>query len=378
MSDLSKYQELKLRILAEGITVTEKSRNWIQDVIEHRGLSSADYASTSGVILRLGNDTWVNAPIEDHNPNFVDKPEIVLDYENEELIVRYNQDYMPAAFCLPPAYQGSTEMKQYPPYVMFTHADRARLSPMSGCSMACRFCGISFEKPSVQYELFSPETCIEVLEIAVNDPIQPARHIMISGGTPRPTDIEAQKEMYYQVLSAFPKIDIDIMMVPMPGLLDVAELNSQGVNELSINIEIFDEDESRRIIPQKHKYGHRYYLDFIENAVEELGVGRVRSMLLVGLEPIESTLKGVEAIAERGGLPVLSPFRPDTVTPMRKVPPPSYQLMREVYVRGQEIATKYGVVLGPTCPPCTHNTLSFAEDVTGKVNYIHDAPRVLQ
>ncbi len=54
----------------------------------------------------------------------------------------------------------------------------------------------------------------------------------------------------------------------------------------------------------RHKYnqGLAFYLDYIEQAAAALGPGRVRSMLMVGLEPMEMTLAGVAAIAERGGV----------------------------------------------------------------------------
>jgi radical SAM superfamily enzyme YgiQ (UPF0313 family) len=301
----------------------------------------------------------------------------VLDYAYSELTVRRKKVEVRAAYCLPPAYQGSEDIAKYPPYLLFTHADRARLSPMNGCSMACQFCNIPFEKPMPKYELFSPAMCVEALRIAVDDPIQPARHIMISGGTPRPTDAEQQRELYRQVLHTFPEIDVDIMMVPEPGLLDVEELKHEGVNELSINLEVYDEERAKQVAPQKYRYGRGYYIDFIEQAVSILGRGRVRSMLLVGMEPLKSTLEGVRAIAERGALPVLSPFRPDPTTPLRDVPPPSYELMREAYLRGQEIALSYDTALGPICPPCTHNTLGFAEGFSEGISYRYQAPAML-
>ena len=91
------------------------------------------------------------------------------------------------------------------------------------------------------------------------------------------------------------------------------------------------------------------------------GLGRVRSLLLVGIEPIEDTLAGVEALAARGCDPVLSPFRPDPSTPMRAIPPPTEADLGEVWERSEEIVARYGMRLGPRCVPCMHNTLTFPE-----------------
>ena len=83
---------------------------------------------------------------------------------------------------------------------------------------------------------------------------------------------------------------------------------------------------------------------------------------MVGLEPIEDTLRGVDALAQRGCEPVLSPFRPSPDTPLGDVSPPGEAELVEVYERSVEVAGRHGVKLGPRCIPCQHNTLSFPDD----------------
>lgn len=125
----------------------------------------------------------------------------------------------------------------------------------------------------------------------------------------------------------------------------------------------------------KHRQGRSYYLDFLAEAAQTLGGHRVRSMLMVGIEPMESTLEGVRAILERGCVPVLSPFKPDPATPMADARPPAWEETLELYLRAQELADDLGGSLGPTCPPCTHNTLSFARrDSDGAAVYDYARP----
>ena len=104
----------------------------------------------------------------------------------------------------------------------------------------------------------------------------------------------------------------------------------------------------------------------------------MRSMFIVGLEPVESTLDGVRAMAQAGGVPVLSPFRPDPATPLGGMRPPGYEDMRTVYLRAAEIAYDEGAQLGPACPPCTHNTLSFGGNIDGDSFYPHAHPAMLE
>jgi hypothetical protein len=74
MREFTDAQELKFRLLATGLSISAEARRWLADVTHGKSLTSADYASTSGLILELDDDVWVNAPISDHNPNFVRVP----------------------------------------------------------------------------------------------------------------------------------------------------------------------------------------------------------------------------------------------------------------------------------------------------------------
>ena len=141
------------------------------------------------------------------------------------------------------------------------------------------------------------------------------------------------------------------MMVPLVGLFDLPHLDRLGLHEISINIEVFNETIAAGMMRHKHRQGLAYYLDFLERASTELGGHRVRSMLMVGLEPMEDTLAGVQAIVDRGCVPVLSPFRPDPATPLRDQPVPTGAFLEEIYLRATDIAAAAGLRLGPTCPP---------------------------
>ena len=303
-------------------------------------------------------------------------PTTVLDLEGDHLVVHDGALESPAWYCLQPEFHEPGKGRELMDLVV-SHGDRARLSPLRSCSMTCTFCNVPYDDPISTYQLKPIDDCIAALRVAVDDPVQPARHIMISGGTPKPKDASNHRELYRRVIEAFPGIPVDIMMVPIPGLFDVPALKAAGLNDLSINLEVYDRDLQQQVARQKYNWGRDYYLDFIEQAADVLGPGHVRSMLLVGLEPADSTIEGVEAIARRGGVPVLSPFRPDPSTPLRDIAPPDYDQLVDVFMRSQEIADKYGTFLGPSCPPCSHNTLNFGTGVDGKVGYAYEHPVML-
>jgi hypothetical protein len=374
MSDtLTVAQRLKLQLLAEGLGISQPARKALDEIAEHGNLTPADYASTSGLILELADNVWVNAPINEYNPNFVSDSRYFLDYGTDGFLVYGAGVASPAKFWSPPGYHGRVESFGPLNNFVVTHGDRGRLSPVRGCAMTCTFCNIPYDDPLDVYGTKPIDALLKAARVALSDGRQPAHHLLISGGTPKRPDFDFMRELYRRVLLEFPGIPVDIMMVPLPGLLNLPELNKLGLNEISINIEVFSETHAKDLMRHKYNQGLSFYLDYIEQAADTLGPGRVRSMLMVGLEPMDMTLAGVAAIAERGGVPVLSPFRPDPATPLRDRKPSGAAGLEETYLRAVDVAASHGVSLGPDCPPCTHNTLSFI-DPGSLTAYRHPRP----
>lgn len=355
---LNATQRLKLELMTNGLAVTESAEEVLTEG-HSRPMTLAEYATTSGLALHLGEGIWVNAPIRGHNPNFVIQPKAILDLNGEALVVRFRGEEWPVDYVPVPAYHDRrNDSDELVSIFAATHTDRVRISPIAGCSMACSFCDLPYSFP---YRRKRIDALVESVEVALRDPDAPAKHVLISGGTPKEEDYNYQRMVYRTVAERFPDVDVDIMMVPRPGLLHLEELRDWGIRGLSLNVELFDRDMASRIMPVKQKVGLDYYLDFIAEAVQVFGQGWIRSMILVGLEPLDSTLKGVEELAARGCEPVLSPFRPDPATPLRDHRPPDARFLERAYLKSREICDRYSVKLGPRCIPCQHNTLSFPD-----------------
>lgn len=368
---LTEAQRLKLDILSDGIVVSSTAKKELDERREGRPLSPADFASTTGMILRLDDDVWVNAPIQAFNANFVRDTDLVLDVDVDGFVMGNADRSSRAGVWLPPSYHGRVDIEDRSINdFVFSHGDRVRLSPMRGCAMRCKFCNVPYEDP---YDTKPLPSMIRAVRLALEDPLQPAHHVLISGGTPRVRDVPFLRSVYETVLAEFSGVDIDIMMVPLDDLLDVRRLKELGLHELSINIELMSDEAGAELMPQKHRYGNGHYLRQIAEAAEVLGAGRVRSMVMVGLEPPQETLNGVEAILRAGGVPVLSPFRPDPATPLRDRVPASSAELEQIFTAATELASGYGTVLGPDCPPCTHNTLTFVAS-GGRATYPYPEP----
>ena len=362
MSSFTTEQELKLYLLAQGLQIeAEAERVWTE---RFRGpMSLSEYASTSGICLFTASGNYINAPFIEA---FTKTTEARFVFDGEFVIV-WRGVRFPVSVIPVPAYHHTTYSDngvEYPyTNIGVTHTDRCRISPIEGCAWVCTFCNLPYEK---RYKKKQKEELLRVVELAKDDSLSPARHVLISGGTPRQEDEPWIDDVYAFIAQNSP-IPVDVMMPARHDMGYPAWLRSVGVNALSINVEIWNTDRARRITPNKSRQlGREHYLSYIGEAVKAFGIGFVQSLMVFGeaIEPIESTLEGVRALVERGCIPVLSPFRPDFTTPMGKKPPATVEEMRRVYAETLRICDESGTGLkpGPRCVPCHHNTVAFPTD----------------
>ncbi|MBU3905371.1 MAG: radical SAM protein [Nanoarchaeota archaeon] len=356
---LKQIEILKIELLSNGMKISPSAK----EALTERGkrpITLAEYATTSGIPLKLKNDIWVNAPfLED----FCKKSNIVLDFNGDTYFVIWENKKYIAEPTPVPAYFDKKN-KRGVPYINLgvTHTDRVRISPIEGCYFACKFCDLNL----LPYKKKRISDLIEVIEVAVNDEILPAKHGIISGGTPRPED----RNYFTKVMKEIPKavdIPMDAFVPPWANLDYIEKIYSFGLNEISINIEIWNEKIAKSIMPQKAVIGRDRYLKFIEKAVDTFGKEKVRSIILVGLEPMKDLFEGVENLAKIGCSPVLSPFRPSPKTPLAKWPSPTVKQLVDAYEGSKKIVKKYNIKLGPHCIPDHHNTLTFPD----KSNYYY-------
>ena len=350
-------EALKIAALTTGMRISAQA-------LDHLGgpgrLTLHEYSTTGGIPLRVaGLD--LNAPFDEW---YCESAEITLDIEGDSLFIehvghRYDVD---AVYPLP-AYAGLTDScgNSFVD-VVYTHIDRFRLSPITGCAYDCAFCDL----PG-RVRMRPIEQLLEGAEAALADPTLPLRHALISGGSPGPRDEAAFADLMVALVSALaPQIEIDVMMSSGPQTPDlVRRLVDAGVHGLALNIELESTNAAELHIRGKHRRARPHYDATVTAAVELLGAGsgRVRSLILPGLEPVAATLEGVEHIASLGADPVLSPFRPAQGTRLVAESYVEGSVLREVLDGSREIVARHGVALGPRCLPCQHNTLTFPWDL---------------
>ncbi|MEJ7783371.1 MAG: radical SAM protein [Solirubrobacteraceae bacterium] len=354
---------LKLRLLADGTRVAPEAATAWRECYDGP-LTLAEYATTSGVALVLPGNLYVNAPLagpEEDTP--------VLRHDGDRFLVEDRGQIVGIDVIPVPAFHDRTYERPGGGLVALTrlgvtHTDRCRVSPVEGCAWNCAFCDLPFEFP--KYVRKEREQLLELIEIAVRDPQAPARHVLVSGGTPGPVH-ESWIDDVYAFLARESPVPVDVMMPPRDDPQYPVKLAAMGVNAASINMEVSDPDRAFAVIPRKsRRYGREYVLDYIATAVEAFGVGQVQSLMVFGsaIESSEATLRGVRDLVDRGCIPVLSAFRPHHLTPLRDAPPASFEEMVRVYEGTLEIcaAAGNGILPGPRCVPCQHNTVTVPID----------------
>ena len=116
---------------------------------------------------------------------------------------------------------------------------------------------------------------------------------------------------------------------------------AHGVDAISFNLEIFDPHLlDRHCIGRMRYIGHERYLDALGHAATVFPSGTVWSDLVLGLEPAESTIAGIDRLAALGVLPVLSARR--TVAS----PPLDHALLARVLAHLYEAVHQRGINMG--------------------------------
>jgi len=238
--------------------------------------------------------------------------------------------------------------------------DRLRINPFSVCDYgalkkACKFCDLG--NCSIKRKQYSINDIYEVIDHYVMR--NSIRHFLIGGGT-------SLKEGSWEIILSIVKyirsktdMDIYLMSIPPPSNI-LFKLYEAGVTEIGFNLELFDREIAMDIMPAKGLIPIEEYFHALEEAVKIWGkYGAVRSLLMVGIEPIHETLKGVEELCKRGVMPILSIFRPMPNTPMQKMIPLNFNDVYDLWVQASNICKYYDLILGPKCIPCQNNTLSF-------------------
>jgi hypothetical protein len=365
---------LKVRLLAEGLRIGDD----VGDTLARDGRPRLRVRSGScgGLDLILPDGSYVNCPVDEL---FAATSPLVLRHDGEWVITDETgrDEPVPVTPAPRPAYYDRRGSDGVPlRQIGQVCSDRLGVGLTNGCvywakaESRCQFCSIGLNvRNGNEIGQKRLPAILEVVEAAVSDPVAPATHVLLGGGTPPGPDAGALAiaAATRAIKARWPDLLVYAMIAPPAEPRFVDELVEAGVDELGMNIEVFSDSAGERYLPAKRGLGLATYLRMLEVAVAAFAarfgtrdprIGRVRSIMIVGLEDAQDTLRGVEALASRGVMPILTPLRPMRGTPLETHPQWPAEALWELTGQAAAVADRYGLPLGPTCIPCQANTLN--------------------
>jgi radical SAM protein (TIGR04043 family) len=139
------------------------------------------------------------------------------------------------------------------------------------------------------------------------------------------------------------RVDVPISVNSEPPA-DLNWIDGMGsADSIYINLEVFDEEARKEILPGKSEFGIEDYDRVFRRCVDVFDDNQVGSVLLAGLESDSTCLKGVEHLAGMGVIPIVMPFYPTALSKLNDRIPPSAEQMKNIYLSSIDIIKDYGL-----------------------------------
>jgi hypothetical protein len=362
---IDRFTRLKFDLLARGARVSSRAAQLLHE--NSKPALRVRSGSCGGIDLILPDGTHVNCPVYE---SFAQNSDLEIAVDGGQFVIRNRSDVIAVDPVPIPAYYTKVDSRGHP-FIRTAQVcfDRLGVGITNNCvywrkpSTRCQFCSIGLNTRTEDVRKLL-EPIREAAAAALSDPVYPVAHTLVGGGTSSdPDNGIAEIAAVARALKEISDFSVYVMITPPKDLGLLELLKEAGVDEVGINMELFDESLARRYLQAKRSdHGLEGYLSSLARAVELFGPVSTRSILIVGLEPLSATLSGVEMLASMGVMPILSPFRPLAGTGLAHHPPPDAGLLCEAAVAGSEIAGRYCLPLGPTCLACQGNTLNIPGD----------------
>lgn len=228
---------------------------------------------------------------------------------------------------------------------------------------ACHYCSIGPNRArESEFPLvISRAELMESLRLALDDAACPIQTVMLNGGNFKDPNrsfdhyLSMAKAAEEVIGSSGREVELHLIVYPPADLERLAALRSTSIG-IAMNTEIFDPELFERYCPGKaNGLGQAHLLEALERAASLLGERRVFSILVGGLEPIDSLSRGIQYLSERGITPVINVFHADPQTPLAHHPVPSADAIMRM---GAELQAAYEqFAFEPFYRDCGRNSL---------------------
>ena len=245
---------LKTRLLAEGLRVEIPEREFPSS---SKPLLRVRSGSCGGLDLILQDRTWVNAPVRER---FAQLSALCLRRADDNVVIDDGSLLHPVELVQAPAYyRRRTGAGVGMQRIGQLCSDRVGVGITNVCTFyrsrarRCQFCSIGANTVNEDGQK-NDSDILETIVAAVQDPVAPARHVLLGGGTPDPAEAGVMRiATLARAIKNRCDVSIYAMLIPPRDLGRLELLADAGVDEIGMNIEVFGEEAARRFIPGKHQ-----------------------------------------------------------------------------------------------------------------------------
>lgn len=348
------FLKLKSQLLVQGIRFSPEAYRFLVE----KGMRKGTYSS---IDLYFSESLIINCPF---NLKFCSFSPFIITHEENELALFYAGCKISKVFIDFGIEYQDLKTRNEVSYgdISFLATDRLRIHHSLGCAYktvhkGCMFCDVPANVHSLKIE----DIC-EVIDWHLQN--SDFNHILIGGGSSA-RDLEPSR-----VLSIIRHIrkrtdkSIYLMSLPPQKREILTEYFHEGLDEIAFNIEIFDRKQALKFMPYKGAIALSEYQDVLMHAVNLWGnTGKVKCLLVYGLETNRSFLNGIQWLASHGIQPIISVFRPLKNTEMQERIPPESNLLQKIYLESFVICQPFNLYPGLECQYCQNNTLSIPIDM---------------
>ena len=212
----------------------------------------------------------------------------------------------------------------------------------------CKFCNINATKDTYgEIEGIGWKYPRQIGETVAAAYRNGARHVTITGGF---VAERREVEYYLDVADSIKEhTGLDdfngTAVIGAPHDLNIIDKYKEaGYRTIASNIEIWDRNIFKAICPGKELQcgGWEHWVKALEYEVEVFGKGKVRSNIVAGIEPKDSTLEGIEYLASKGVICFATSWNPNPGSALEghRTPEPAWHF--DLYKKIAAIHRKYG------------------------------------
>jgi len=376
---------LKTELLIEGLTLTEEAMTtvgqggmekvfWVFEMTQstHKGTGDGSRPLPNDMLLPY--DLYVDVRYSPKSPFRVHKSgdAVILMKNNVELCeVRWptRPDY----------YSKKTRSGEWMKKVASMRGDCGlRVCFDNACTYfgkkeQCKFCNIVPARQRNKDHVVTIKEAEDIYDVVkeaiIDNPV--CSHLAMTAGAAKDDGLGNLPEILEKLkpLLAQKYFPIVTAITATRNIEETQYLCSTGISSVAFNLEIWDEKIFSEICPGKtRRVGRERWIQSLKEARDLLKPARALSSFVVGLEPMESVLAGINYLSTEGIFPIMSPFIPMVGTEYEGKEPPKIDWVWDVHERATEIIYKnlpdafcdeiWDGDIG-ICPSCTTTKLFF-------------------